>query len=229
MTKKAPRRTAERIQEAALALFNRYGEPNVSTGQIAADLGISAGNLHYHHPSKDGLVNALFDQYTQVQTRLLPAASEVRDVEDAWFFVHSLIERIWDHRFLYRDLNLLLSRNRHLEAGMRRVLLAQAGALRQLLAGLQRSGHLVLPEEDADDLATRQVVLLSYWLSYEYALDPRHALEPEGLESAVLRGAAQALGLLLPYLVPAQQELLRHLLRAYANPSPSGKPGVPHE
>lgn len=229
MTKKAPRRTAERIQEAALALFNRYGEPNVSTGQIAAETGISPGNLHYHHPSKDGLVNLLFDQYTASLAELLPAAGGVRDAEDAWFFVHSLIERIWGHRFLYRDLNLLLSRNRHLEAGMRRVLLAQTGALRQLLASLQRNGVLVLPEEEADALATRQVVLLSYWLSYEYALDPRHAMEPEGLQSSVLRGAAQALGLLLPYLVPAQQELLRHLLRAYTAEHTPGKPGVPHE
>jgi AcrR family transcriptional regulator len=229
MAPKAPRRTAERILEVALLLFNRYGEPNVSTSQLAGELGISPGNLHYHHPSKDGLVNTLFDQYAQAQAALLPAASSVRDTEDAWFFVHSLIEGIWGHRFLYRDLNLLLSRNRHLEAGMRRILLAQTGALRQLLGGLQHSGALVLPDDEADNLATRQVVLLSYWLSYEYALDPRHALEPEGLQAAVLRAAAQALGLLLPYLVPAQQELLLHLLRAYRNqPSPE-KPGVPHE
>jgi AcrR family transcriptional regulator len=229
MAKKAPRRTAERIQETALALFNRYGEPNVSTGQIAAELGISPGNLHYHHPAKDGLVNQLFDQYTLALTELLPAADGVRDAEDAWFFMHSLFERIWAYRFLYRDLNLLLSRNRHLEAGMRQVLLAQAAALRRLLAGLQGSGVLRLPEDDADALATRQVLLLSYWLSYAYALDPRHALEPEGLQTAVLRGAGHALGLLLPYLVPAQQEHLRHLLRAYEPDPITENPGVPHE
>ncbi|MEK9803765.1 MAG: TetR/AcrR family transcriptional regulator, partial [Curvibacter sp.] len=162
MAKKAPRRTAERILETALALFNRYGEPHVSTGQIAAELGISAGNLHYHHPSKDGLVNRLFDTYTAALAELLPAADSVRDAEDAWFFVHSLCERIWAWRFLYRDLNLLLSRNRHLEAGMRQVLLAQTAALRRLLAGLQGHGSLRLPADEADALATRQVVLLSY-------------------------------------------------------------------
>ena len=43
MAKKAPRRTAERILESSLALFNRFGEPNVSTTAIAADLHISAG------------------------------------------------------------------------------------------------------------------------------------------------------------------------------------------
>ena len=47
MAKKAPRRTAERILEVTLELFNRFGEPNVSTTLISADLGISPGNLYY--------------------------------------------------------------------------------------------------------------------------------------------------------------------------------------
>ncbi len=224
MSKKAPRRTAQRIQEAALALFNRYGEPNVSITQIAAELGISPGNLHYHYPAKDGLVDLLFDQYAQALAGLLPAADDVRDVEDAWFFLHSLFERIWQYRFLYRDLNLLLSRNRRLEAGIQQALRDQTVALSTLLARLQGNGALQIDAEDAADLATRQVVLLSYWLSFEYALDPRHALEPEGLQSAVLRGAGHALGLLLPYLAPAQQAHLRQLLRAYASSSPTPEP-----
>jgi len=226
MASKAPHRTAQRIQEAALALFNRYGEPNVSTTQIAAELGISPGNLHYHYPAKDGLVNSLFEQYQLALAGLLPAAAGVRDVEDAWFFMHSLFELIWQYRFLYRDLNLLLSRNRRLEAGIQQALHDEAVALQALLQGLRRHGALQLePAEDAG-LATRQLVLLSYWLSFEYARDPRHALEPEGLQAAVLRGAGHALGLLLPYLVPVQQAHLRQLLRAYEPVAPSG---APHE
>jgi AcrR family transcriptional regulator len=226
MAKKAPRRTAQRIQEAALALFNRYGEPNVSTTQIAGELGISPGNLYYHYPAKDGLVNTLFEQYEQALASLLPAAGDVRDVEGAWFFLHSLFERIWDYRFLYRDLNLLLSRNRRLEAGIQQTLHDQTVALSTLLARLQGSGVLKIEAPDAAGLATSQVVLLSYWLSYEYALNPRHALEPEGLQAAGLRGASQALGLLLPYLVPAQQVHLRHLLRAYEPAQTSKNPGA---
>ena len=38
MAKKAPRRTAERILEVTLELFNRFGEPNVSTTLISAEL-----------------------------------------------------------------------------------------------------------------------------------------------------------------------------------------------
>ncbi|MFN4003553.1 MAG: TetR/AcrR family transcriptional regulator [Hylemonella sp.] len=211
-------RTARRIQAAALELFNRLGEPNVSTGQVAAALGISPGNLHYHHPSKEGLVNALYDQYEAALAELLPAAAGVRDIEDAWFFLHSLFECIWAYRFLYRDLNLLISRNRRLENGMPHILQRQTRAIEALLHGLSAHGALARPP--AATLPTQIVLVLSYWLSYEYARNPRHALEPAGLQAAVLRGAAQALGLLLPYLAAQPQAHLQALLRAYETPEP---------
>ena len=115
MAKKAPRRTAERILAATLELFNRFGEPNASTTMISAELNISPGNLYYHFPSKDELVNTLFDQYESQLYELLAASADVLDVEDAWFFLHSLFELIWQYRFLYRDVGHLLSRNRRLE------------------------------------------------------------------------------------------------------------------
>src|SRR3954469_8061081 len=83
MARKAPRRTAERILETTLDLFNRFGEPNVSTTLISAEMGISPGNLYYHYPAKDELVNSLFDRYEIALTQLLNAADDVRDVEDA--------------------------------------------------------------------------------------------------------------------------------------------------
>jgi AcrR family transcriptional regulator len=69
---KKPRRTAERILEVTLELFNRFGEPNVSTTLISAELNISPGNLYYHYPAKDELINALFDRY---ETRARRAAA----------------------------------------------------------------------------------------------------------------------------------------------------------
>ena len=63
MTAKRPRRTAERILDVTLAMFNRFGEPNVSTSQLCGELGISPGNLFYHHPTRDALVAGLFVRY----------------------------------------------------------------------------------------------------------------------------------------------------------------------
>jgi hypothetical protein len=59
------------------------------------------------------------------------------------------------------------------------------------------------------------VVVLTYWLSYEYVRDPRHALEPESAAAALNRGAFHVLSLLLPYLEPAAREHLMALAGAY--------------
>lgn len=216
MARKAPRRTAERILEASLGLFNRFGEPNVSTTAIAAELGISPGNLYYHYPAKEGLVNALFARYQEELGALLPASGDVNNVEDAWFFMHTLLERIWDYRFLYRDVNHLVTHNRVLEAQFPAVLLAKTTAMRQLLLGLNRSGALHMgSEDDLQSTATSLVVVLTYWLSFEYVRDPRRALEAESGQAAMLQGARHALGLLMPYLEQAQQTHLAHLASAY--------------
>ena len=215
MPKKAPRRTAERILEATLQLFNRFGEPNVSTTLISAELGISPGNLYYHYPAKEELVTRLFDRYEAALHELLAASDSVNDVEDAWFFMHSLFELIWQYRFLYRDLNDLLSNNRRLETQFKLVLERTEQALRNLLGGLQRSQALRIEASDVAPVATRMVMISTYWLSYEYVRDPRHALEPQHAQDALLRGAWHVLGSLLPYLERAQRAHLHGLAVAY--------------
>ena len=215
MVKKAPRRTAERILEVTLVLFNRFGEPNVSTTLISAELRISPGNLYYHYPAKDELINALFDRYEHSLHELLGASDSVRNVEDAWFFMHTLFELLWQYRFLYRDLNDLLSKNRHLETHFQAVLEHKARAVRTLLDGMGRAGALHLDARQIEPTATSMVVVLTYWLSFEYVRDPRHALEPESARAAQLRGAHHVLHLLMPYLESVQREHLLGLINIY--------------
>ncbi len=212
---KKPRRTAERILEVTLELFNRFGEPNVSTTLISAELRISPGNLYYHYPAKDELINALFDRYERALNELLPAAGEVANVEDAWLFLHMLFELVWAHRFLYRDLNDLLSKNRRLETHFQFVLKNKGQAMQQLIDGLQRGGALVIDRREVESLATSMVVLATYWLSYEYVRDPRRALEPETASLALNRGAFHVLSLLVPHLEGASRAHLHELAGSY--------------
>ena len=215
-TKKAPRRTAERILQSSLALFNRFGEPGVSTNAISADLGISPGNLYYHFPAKDDLINALFGQYEQALTPILQASDGVANVEDAWFFMHSVLEVNWHYRFIYRNLNELLSRNRQLEACVRETLDGLMQSLLRLLSSMQHNGALIAPSIGWGTTARSMVLLLVFWLSYEYALDPRNALEEENAQSAAMRNAVHVLGLLTPYAAPDQRTHLQRLIDAYA-------------
>jgi AcrR family transcriptional regulator len=215
MTKKAPRRTAQRILETTLELFNRFGEPNVPTTLICAELSMSPGNLYYHYPSKDALINALFEQYEASVDALLQAGQDVQDLEAAWFYIHTLFEMIWQHRFLYRDLNHLLSNHRRIETRFREILAAKETALQQLLASLQAGGILRIPQDHIHAQASCMALVLTWWLSFEYVRNPRQALEPDGAQTAVVRGAQHVLGLLLPYLEPSSAQHLGAVLNAY--------------
>jgi AcrR family transcriptional regulator len=212
---KKPRRTAERILDTTLELFNRYGEPNVSTTLISAELGISPGNLYYHYPAKEELITTLFDRYDVALADLLQAAEEVGDVEAAWLFFHMLFELIWAYRFLYRDLNDLLSNNRRLETHFQFVLQRKTKAVQTVLDGIGRAQGLRMAGRDVEPVATAMVVVLTYWLSFEYVRNPRKALEPESAGPALLRGAFHVLCLVLPYLDPAGQEHLHGLASRY--------------
>ena len=214
-TEKKPRRTAERILDVTLELFNRFGEPNVSTTVISAELKISPGNLYYHYPAKDELVNALFERYDKALSELLGAADNVRNVEDAWLFFHMLFETIWAYRFLYRDLNDLLSKNRKLETRFQQVLKAKGRAVQAVLGGLSRASAVKIDAREAEPVATAMVVVLTYWLSYEYVRDPRRALEPETAAAALSRGAYHVMSLLMPYLDPAARQHLHSLVAPY--------------
>ena len=217
MVKKAPRRTAERILEVTLDLFNRFGEPNVSTTLISAELRISPGNLYYHYPAKDELINALFDRFERSLNELLNASDGVRNVEDAWFFMHTLFELIWQYRFLYRDLNDLLSKNRRLETHFQSILKNKTQSVKALLDSMSRSGAVKIDSREVEPTATSMVVVLTYWLSFEYVRDPRHALEPEHAQVALLRGAHHVLNLLVPYLEPQQRSHLLTIVGTYAS------------
>jgi AcrR family transcriptional regulator len=219
MQTKKPRRTAERILEVTLDLFNRFGEPNVSTTLISAELHISPGNLYYHYPAKDELINALFDRYERGLNELLHAADNVRNVEDAWLFFHMLFELIWEYRFLYRDLNDLLSKNRRLETHFQFVLKNKSRAIESVLDGLSRGSAVRVDRRDVPAVATSMVVVLTYWLSYEYVREPRKALEPESAGVTLARGAWHVLSLLSPYLEPASREHLLTLAGAYQQPA----------
>ena len=223
MVKKAPRRTAERILEVTLELFNRFGEPNVSTTLISAEMGISPGNLYYHYPAKDELINSLFDRYERSLNELLNASDGVRDVEDAWFFMHTLFELIWQYRFLYRDLNDLLSKNRRLETHVQAVLKNKTRAVMALLDGMSLAGALKIDAREVEATATSMVVVLTYWLSFEYVRDPRKALEPENAQMALMRGAQHVLNLLVPYLEQSQRSHLLKLVGAYNNENENEK------
>ena len=131
--------------------------------------------------------------------------------------MHTLFEIIWQYRFLYRDLNDLLSKNRRLETHFQTIMKSKTRAVRAMLDGMGRADALRMDARDQEATATSMVVVLTYWLSFEYVQDPRHALEPESAQAALQRGAHHVLNLLMPYLEGSQRAHLQHIVGAYAS------------
>jgi len=212
MERKPKRRTRERIVEVSLALFNQFGEPNVTTGLIADELGISPGNLYYHFHSKDEITNTIFADFAREIDRVLVAPTKgPANVEDIWLFLHLLFELIWCYRFFYRDLNDLLSRNRTLELQFKRLLQQKVSTAVALCEGLVASGQMRAEPVAIRALSANMAVVVTYWLSFEYARNPRHFVEGEVLA----RGAYQAMALVEPYLLGDAHGLFERLKQRY--------------
>ena len=141
--RKRPRRTRERILETALVLFNGVGEPNVTTADIADEMEISPGNLYYHFHNKDDIIAELFAGFERRLDGLL-TSPERRNagVEDLWFLLHLLFEAMWDHRFLFRDLDEILSRNRRLASRFARIMRRGSRTMIELCRSLVATGAM---------------------------------------------------------------------------------------
>ncbi len=200
-------------------LFNRYGEPSITASAIAADVGISHGNLHYHYSSKEKIVEDLFAEFGHEIGHTL-AAPENRPVhaEDIWLFLHLTFEIIFRYRFLYRDLNELLSRHRIIETQFKDILLRQRRTASALLNGLASAGSLRAGAVDCDALAESMVMIATYWLSYQFVLNPRR--QPDN--NTLTHGIVRALSLANPYLEPGARALFEHLSRQYLDSEGDG-------
>ncbi len=212
--RKPKRRTRERILETSLRLFNDFGEPNVTTTAIADEMNISPGNLYYHFRSKDEIVNTLFADFErEVEGVLAAPSARGANVEDVWLFLHVLFEAIWGYRFLYRDLNDLLSRNRLLELRVKRLLEQKVRTAAALCEALVAGGEMRATRTEIPALATNMVVVTTYWLSFEYVRDPRNPQEG----ATLARGAYQVMALVAPFLVGKSRALIERLAAAYVS------------
>jgi AcrR family transcriptional regulator len=212
MERKPKRRTRERILEASLRLFNDFGEPNVTTTVIADDLNISPGNLYYHFRNKDEIVNSLFADFEREIERTLAAPGKrPPSVEDIWLFLHLVFELIWKYRFLYRDLNDLLSRNRMLEIHFKQILAHKAKTANAICEGLVAQGEMRASRGELQALAVNMVVVATYWLSFEYVRNPRNLNESEALAN----GVYHVMALAAPFLTGRARELFDQLAKRY--------------
>jgi AcrR family transcriptional regulator len=210
--RKRPRQTRERILDTALLLFNRSGAPHVTTADIAGEMNISPGNLYYHFRNKDQIVAELHAAFEQRVEKLLGAPEgRLADVEDLWLFLHLLFEAMWEFRFLYRDLDEILSRDHDLAARFTQFMRRGAKTMIELCRSMVVAGGMHASDREIAALSENAVVVATYWMSYQKILAAEGQRDSINLD----RAAYQVLSLIAPFLRGSARTLLDRLSQNY--------------
>ena len=211
-------RTRERILKISLALFNHHGEANVTTGHIADELNISPGNLYYHFRNKDEIIHHLFAEFERAMEL---APSEVADaasaMEDMWLYLHLMFERIWAYRFLYRNLDDLLTRDNKLKSHFNIIIGHKRDAMISLCHALLAAKAMKATDDEIRALAENVLVVATYWLNFQHLrARPTNKLEAEpDPEQHLSRGVYQVMALVSPFMLGGARQHLQHLMENY--------------
>ena len=216
--KKRPRRTPQRILETSLALFNRLGEPNITTADIADEMNISPGNLYYHFRNKDDIIGGLYDA---LEAELLPLLAlpdrHAAVVEDLWLLLHLLFERMREYRFFYRDLDEITSRNRRIATRFTDLMRRGENTVIELCRGLVATGEMRASEREIASLASNVMLVSTYWMSFQ-RIGARHGggdADGNAAAASLDRAAFQVLALIAPYLGGDGRALIEQLGENY--------------
>jgi len=204
-------RTRSRVLAQSLALFNELGEAHVTTGMIADALDMSPGNLYYHFRNKGQIIEELFDRFEQrVDVRPRASGRAAEAIEDLWLYLHLMLEAIGEYRFIYRNLDDVVGRNRKLRVRFARIVDRQAGAIVALCESLVGSGAMQARPAQIATLAQNAIIVSTSWLGFAAATGR------DGGEAAALgQGAFQVMSLFAPYLRGEARAHLDSLILEY--------------
>ena len=162
-------KTKERILQLSLQLFNERGERSVTTNHIAAELGMSPGNLYYHFRNKNEIIKELMEQY-QKETLEMLALPDDRplDANDKIYYFQVLSSQLWAYRFLHRDVYHLVENNED----FRKLYPRFAGEVMQqgqkIYKAFVNAGLMEMSDSEIEALIINLWIVLTNWTNFLY-------------------------------------------------------------
>ena len=206
------RDTRHRILVASLLLFNEHGVPRTTINEIADELDISPGNLHYHFRRKSQIVDALTAEFQADARKVLqPPESDAMSLDDFWWFLHNLLELKGTYRFMLTDTEALADEYPRVARVQRHFARALNAMFELYVIGLARDGLLGLDMETVRSVARNLTVIALMSERYDALTGLRQ--DPD---EAAISVARSLLGLLKPFATAEAAAQLEELATHYA-------------
>ncbi|RZH01297.1 TetR/AcrR family transcriptional regulator [Acinetobacter pittii] len=205
-------KTKDRILQISLQLFNERGERSVTTNHIAAELGISPGNLYYHFRNKHEIIKELLYQY-QVETLEMLSLPEDRPLttNDKINYFQVLSGQLWSYRFIHRDVYHLVESNED----FKKIYPRFAGQVMQqgqkIYQAFVDAGLMKMTPSEIEALIINLWIVLTNWTNFLYMSG--HISDNNHLEEKwVWQALRQMVFLEGPYLMGESRATYEQLL-----------------
>lgn len=160
-------KTRDKILLAGRLLYNLKGVASITSANIAEEMDISPGNLHYHFKNKLQIIDALVKQFSQELGKLLNAEnSQISNMEDLWFTLHIAFELQEQYCFVFRDTDYLLEKFPELEKHMKNISTELSTAAVRLCIILRANNAIVATDDDIESIATNILLTYTQWLNF---------------------------------------------------------------
>ncbi|HEO1795967.1 TetR/AcrR family transcriptional regulator [Acinetobacter baumannii] len=207
-------KTKDRILQISLQLFNERGERSVTTNHIAAELGISPGNLYYHFRNKHEIIKELMHQY-QVETLEMLSLPDDRPLttNDKINYFQVLSGQLWNYRFIHRDVYHLVESNED----FKKIYPRFAGQVMQqgqrIYQAFVDAGLMKMTPSEIEALIINLWIVLTNWTNFLYMSG--HISDNNHLEEKwVWQALRQMVFLEGPYLMGESRATYEQLLES---------------
>ncbi|MFS4430171.1 TetR/AcrR family transcriptional regulator [Chryseobacterium sp. S90] len=177
-------KTKDKILSKALELFNDKGYNNITTRHIAAELNISAGNLHYHFRHSEDIIKILFSELTLKMDELLNQMKKLenKSLEDLYQFTYSTCEIFYFYRFIFINFIDILNQIPEIESRYEGINFSRKEEFQLIFSDLQKSNIFQkdVPHFIVDCLTEQIFIIADNWLTHNrliLKLNPKEAIQ----------------------------------------------------
>lgn len=205
-------KTRDKIVHASLKLFNEHGERNITTNHIAAHLGISPGNLYYHFRNKEDIIRSIFKLYEEhLAQGFQPYEGEKVDAALLMGYFDALFYTLWQFRFMYANLVVILSRDEQLNQMYTELQEDFLASATKIFAKLKHDGVLNIADDEMMPLADTIRMVACFWISNRLT----HSANATITKTSLYEGLLRVLMIFKAYSTPESKPTFLRLEQHY--------------